>query len=43
VKHGLVARVKDRPYSSFHGMVRLGISEDWAGGRKEDDADRGER
>jgi putative transposase len=44
VKHGLVVRVKDWPYSSFHRMVRLGIyAEDWAGDGKEDDADRGER
>jgi putative transposase len=25
VQHGLVTRVKDWPYSSFHRMVRLGI------------------
>jgi putative transposase len=32
VKHGLVTRVGDWPYSSFHRMVRLGIyPEDWAG------------
>jgi putative transposase len=30
VKHGLVTRVRDWPYSSFHRMVRLGIyPEDW--------------
>jgi len=32
VKHGLVARIRDWPYSSFHRFVRLGIySLDWAG------------
>ena len=32
VKHGLVARVRDWPYSSFHRMVKLGIyPADWAG------------
>lgn len=32
VKHGLVGRVCDWPYSSFHRFVRLGwLSEDWAG------------
>jgi putative transposase len=32
VKHGLVARVRDWPHSSFHRYVRLGIMpEDWAG------------
>jgi putative transposase len=32
VKHGLVTRVRDWPYSSFHRMVRLGLCpEDWAG------------
>ena len=32
VKHGLVKRVKDWPYSSFHRMVTLGLyPEDWAG------------
>jgi putative transposase len=32
VKHGLVARVQDWPYSSFHRMVKFGIyPEDWAG------------
>jgi hypothetical protein len=32
VKHQLVARVRDWPYSSFHRMVKLGIyPEDWAG------------
>ncbi|HMM88537.1 REP-associated tyrosine transposase [Bradyrhizobium sp.] len=32
VKHGLVTRVRDWPFSSFHRMVKLGIyPEDWAG------------
>lgn len=32
VKHDLVTRVRDWPYSSFHRDVRAGIfSEDWAG------------
>ena len=31
VKHGLVARVRDWPYSSFHRYVRSGLlPEDWA-------------
>jgi putative transposase len=33
MKHDLVARVRDWPYSSFHRDVRAGIiPEDWAGG-----------
>jgi len=32
VKHGLVTRVRDWPYSSFHRYVRLGMLQaDWAG------------
>jgi putative transposase len=32
LKHGLVKRVRDWPYSSFHRMVELGVyPEDWAG------------
>src|SRR3954451_21304408 len=32
VKHGLVSRVRDWPYSSFHQYVRCGLlPEDWAG------------
>ena len=32
VKHGLVARVADWPYSSFHRFVRAGVlPEQWAG------------
>jgi REP-associated tyrosine transposase len=44
VKHRLVARVKDWPYSSFHRMVRLGVyAEDWAGDVSNEDGDFGER
>ncbi|VXC82786.1 conserved hypothetical protein [Pseudomonas sp. 8Z] len=33
VKHGLVARVQDWPFSSFHHYVRQGLLPiDWAGG-----------
>jgi putative transposase len=32
VKHGLVSRVRDWPYSSFHDYVRRGLlPEDWGG------------
>jgi putative transposase len=32
VKHGLVGRVRDRPFSSFHRDVAAGLfAEDWAG------------
>jgi putative transposase len=32
IKHGLVERVSDWPYSSFHRYVRTGVlPEDWAG------------
>jgi hypothetical protein len=32
VKHGLVTRVRDWPYSSFHRLVKLEVyPEDWAG------------
>ena len=44
VKHGLVPRVSDWPYSSFHGMVKLGIYPlDWAGDVSNGGADFGER
>jgi putative transposase len=44
VKHRLVARVRDWPYSSFHRMVRLGTyPEDWAGDISNDDRSFGER
>jgi putative transposase len=44
VKHGLVARVRDWPYSSFHRYVRRGLlPEDWAGDLSQDHASFGER
>jgi putative transposase len=44
VKHGLVPRVRDWPYSSFHRMVKLGVyPEDWAGDVSHDGASFGER
>src|ERR1700743_2171271 len=44
VKHGLVTRVRDWPFSSFHRMVKLGIyPEDWAGDVAEKGGDFGER
>jgi len=44
VKHGLVTRVRDWPYSSFHRMVRLGIYPgDWAGNVAEFAGSFGER
>jgi len=46
IKHGLVTRARDWPYSSFHHMVKLGVyPEDWAGdmSRLERDGDFGER
>jgi putative transposase len=44
VKHRLVARVRDWPYSSFHRMVKLGIyPEDWAGDASNDGEEFGER
>ena len=44
VKHGLVSRVRDWPYSSFHRMVKLGLyPEDWAGDVKEFGGEFGER
>jgi putative transposase len=43
LKHGLVARVRDWPYSSFHRDVRAGLfPEDW-GGEIERSGDFGER
>ena len=36
VKHGLVQRVADRPFSSFHRTVAQGLlSADWAGDAKQ--------
>jgi putative transposase len=44
VKHRLVDRVMDWPYSSFHRMVKLGLyPEDWAGDASRDDGAFGER
>jgi putative transposase len=44
VKHGLVQRVRDWPYSSFHRYVREGIlPEDWAGDAGEGGGRFGER
>jgi REP-associated tyrosine transposase len=44
MKHGLVERVGDWPYSSFYRMVKLGIyPEDWAGDAAELGGDFGER
>ena len=44
VKHGLVTRVQDWPFSSFHRMVKLGVySEDWAGDAAGYDGGFGER
>lgn len=40
VKHGLVLRVRDWPYSTFHRLVKQGIYPfDWAGGTKLPDYD----
>jgi putative transposase len=44
VKHELVTRVEDWPYSSFHRMVRLGVyAKDWGGDVSESGASFGER
>ncbi len=44
VKHGLVTRVGDWPYSSFHRIENLGIyPEDWAGDVAAQAGDFGER
>jgi putative transposase len=44
LKHELVERVRDWPYSSFHRMVQLGIYlEDWGGDAAELSGDFGER
>jgi putative transposase len=44
VKHGLVTRVRDWPFSSFHRMVKLGVyPEDWAGDASLDNGKFGER
>jgi len=44
VKHGLVLRVLDWPYSSFHRYVRQGLlPKDWGGEMREDGSRYGER
>ena len=44
MKHGLVSRVRDWPYSSFHRMVKLGVyPEDWAGDAAHLEGNFGER
>jgi putative transposase len=44
VRHGLVRRVRDWPYSSFHRYVRLGfLPPDWGGEFLEEPANFGER
>jgi putative transposase len=44
VKHGLVTRISDWPYSSFHRMVKSGVyPADWAGDVANQDGDFGER
>ena len=44
VKHGLVTRVRDWPFSSFHRLVKLGVyPEDWAGDIANEGTDFGER
>jgi putative transposase len=43
-KHGLVARVRDWPYSSFHRYVQQGLlPADWAGDISRDQGNFGER
>jgi REP element-mobilizing transposase RayT len=44
LKHGLVTRVRDWPYSSFHRDVRAGLfPDDWAGDGAVNGGDFGER
>lgn len=44
VKHGLVSRVKDWPYSSFHRLLKLGVyPEDWGGDVSDESKEFGER
>jgi putative transposase len=44
VKHGLVSRVRDWPYSSFHRFVRTGLLPlDWAGDFGDPAGNYGER
>ncbi|WP_367026506.1 transposase [Methylococcus sp. ANG] len=43
MKHGLVGRLADWPYSSFHRYVRFGLlPPDWAGGAPENFGPKGE-
>ena len=43
LKHGLVSRVKDWPFSSFHRDVKLGLyAEDWCGDLSESNIGYGE-
>ncbi len=43
VKHGLVSRLADWPYSSFHSFVTQGVyASDWAGGEVDLDMEAGE-
>jgi putative transposase len=44
VKHGLVGRVRDWPYSSFHRFVRLGVlPPEWGGDARQETENFGER
>ena len=44
IKHGLVSRVSDWPYSSFHRYVRQGwLPQDWAGVVRDSPGAFGER
>src|SRR3984957_11455441 len=44
LKHGLVMRVRDWPYSSFHRLVERGVyPEDWGGDVADRSGDFGER
>ena len=44
VKHGLVSRVRDWPYSSFHAYVRRGVlPRDWGGDIRDGGQNYGER
>jgi len=44
IKHGLVSRLSDWPYSSFHRYVRLGtLPADWAGDARSTTQNFGER
>ena len=44
VKHSLVSRVSDWPYSSFHRYVRQGLlAADWAGDMRDFEDGYGER